>query len=760
MSRNRPTAKPEPEKTHPSGEFFDHVLLGGLLTVLCLRVTITEAPPIPLSAKALILADPLYSVLISCVLLALSALWWLRCLMGRGTRYRRTGLEIGLGILFLGAALSSFGASDKRMAINHTVIFFAPALAGVTLIQLLDRPARVRLVLVCLVALGILSAAQGISQFTSENRAMIQQYEQDPNSLLEPLGIAPDALQQFMFKHRLYTRGVRSFFTTRNSAGCFGLVAVFAALALFRLKPEERESEPTRSWSKQTALLSIAVLAAGLVLSKSKGSALGLISGGLGFFLWHRYAPWIGRHRRTVAVAILLLGAALATLLALYGTQHGRLPGGQSMEVRWQYWQATSRMIADHPWLGVGPGNFASWYQHYKVPEALEAVADPHNLFLSILAQYGPLGLIGLWTLILGPCLGVAPKKPLPDAVATLDNPPLRSQVLIVVSALVTALLVLRPMLLPFPPVDAPSVRLYLYISQRLLPLGLSLGIAIWLLQPRVTGTRIGALTLDLARCGVLAVLVANLTDFAVFEPAILMGVWFLAACGLARMQDRAPRKNLPVKRTRALLGASVIISGTGLIYALAVRPVTASVTGIHQAQRAIMFKNYEQAQTQFAHAIQADPWSSLAPMTAGSAYVDQYEDLAARDPQLLSMAVEQFKRAIRRHPADYRPYERLAEVHVRLENWDQAYASYRQAATRYPGIARLQFDLGQIAEKNGDPVQAATHYQQAVAIEDRFRAAFARTYPQEKTPVSRLGQEKYGIAVSRLRALASPPKE
>lgn len=760
MSRNRPTVRPDQKKTPPSGELFDHVLLGGLLTVLCLRVTVTEAPPIPLSAKALLLADPLYSVLISCVLLALSALWWLRYLMGRGTRYRRTGLEIGLGILFLGAVLSSFWASDKRLAINHTVIFFAPALAGITLIQLLDRPARVRLVLIFLVVLGIMSAVQGISQFTSENRAMIQQYEQDPNSLLEPLGIAPDALQQFMFKHRLYTRGIRSFFTTRNSAGCFGLVALFSAFALFRMKPEQPENEQAHSWTKQTALLCIAVLALGLVLSKSKGSLLGLVAGGLAYFLWTRYAHWIMRHRRSVVVVILLLGTAAATLLALYGIQHGRLPGGQSMEVRWQYWQATGRMIADHPWRGVGPGNFASWYQHYKVPEALEAVADPHNLLLSILAQYGPLGLIGLWTLILGPCLRVAPDKIASSKAEALSSPPQRNLVLIVATALVTALLILRPLLLPFPPVDAPSVRLYLYVSQRLFPLGLSLGIAIWLLRPAVTGTTIGQVTSELARCGVLAALVANLTDFAIFEPAILMGVWFLAACGLARMQNGDTREIHHVARTRSVIGAGVVILGAGLIHALAIRPVTDSITGINQAQRAMMNRNYEQAQTQFSRAIQADPWSSLAPMTAGNACMDQYENLAARDPRLLNMAAERFELAIQRHPADYRPHERLAKVYVLLEDWDQAYVSYLAATARYPGIARLQFNLGQIAEKKRDPGRAVFHYQQAVAIDDRFRTAFARMYPQEKTPVSRLGQEKYSVVLSRLRALADESKE
>ncbi len=46
-------------------------------------------------------------------------------------------------------------------------------------------------------------------------------------------------------------------------------------------------------------------------------------------------------------------------------------------------------MIADHPWFGCGPGNFKSYYTRYKVPEASETIADPHNFLLEIAATAG-----------------------------------------------------------------------------------------------------------------------------------------------------------------------------------------------------------------------------------------------------------------------------------------------------------------------------------------------------------------------------------
>jgi O-antigen ligase len=757
MSRHRPTVQPKQSETVPPAKRFDHVLLVGLLTVLSLRVTITEAPPIPLSAKALMLADPLYSVLISCVLLTLSGLWWLRWLMGRSQAYRCTGVEKGLGILFLAAVLASMFASDKRLAINHTLVFFAPALAGLTLVQLLDRPARVRLVLIFLVVLGMLSTAHGISQLTTENTEMIREYEKDPNSLLQPLGISPHPLQQFMFKHRLYTRGIRSFFTTRNSAACFGLTALFAAMALLSLRPKGNSPGPSHLLAKWTPLLSILILCLGLILSKSKGSLLGLTAGLTGLFLWQRYAAWITTHRRAIVTILMLLGVAGATVLGLYGLHHDRLPGGQSMAVRWQYWHATGRMIIDHPWLGVGPGNFAPWYQHYKIPEALEAVADPHNLPLSILAQYGPLGLIGLFALVLGPGL-----RPRGDTLPEMDDgnaSPWRSQALIASTALITALLILRPLLLPFPPIDNPTVRLYLFVSQRLFPLCLSLGMAWWLLRPTVTGQTFRQATQGIALCGVLAVLIANLTDFAIFEPAILMGVWFLAACGMAQVSERE-KDPIPPSRIHSILGGVILLLVTSTVTLLAVRPVTASITWLSQAQEAISRNDVARAQSYYDHATQADPWSSLAPLTAGGAYVALYEDSTVRNPDWLILATEMLTLATQRHPADYRPYERLGQAYELLEDWDLAYTAYLAAAERYPGIARLPLALGQVAEKRREPALARIHYQQAIAIEDRFREAFASLYPQEKTPVSRLGAKNYHLALSRLEVLEASLKE
>ena len=111
-----------------------------------------------------------------------------------------------------------------------------------------------------------------------------------------------------------------------------------------------------------------------------------------------------------ILIACLLLAVAGSGMVVNYGLTNGRLPGGNSMLVRWQYWDASGKMYADHLLTGVGPGNFAHFYPHYKPAAASESVSDPHNFLLSILTQYGPIGLIGflamicipLWTILSG----------------------------------------------------------------------------------------------------------------------------------------------------------------------------------------------------------------------------------------------------------------------------------------------------------------------------------------------------------------------
>jgi putative inorganic carbon (hco3(-)) transporter len=58
-------------------------------------------------------------------------------------------------------------------------------------------------------------------------------------------------------------------------------------------------------------------------------------------------------------------------------------------------------MFVDHPWLGVGAGNYAAAYPQYYVGMWREALGHAHNYYLNMLAELGIVG-GGLLLLLVG----------------------------------------------------------------------------------------------------------------------------------------------------------------------------------------------------------------------------------------------------------------------------------------------------------------------------------------------------------------------
>ncbi|MBX6314501.1 MAG: O-antigen ligase domain-containing protein, partial [Isosphaeraceae bacterium] len=64
----------------------------------------------------------------------------------------------------------------------------------------------------------------------------------------------------------------------------------------------------------------------------------------------------------------------------------------KSLRYRGEYWVGAWRVITQIPgawWHGLGPGNFAGPYLRYKLPQASEAIVDPHNMILDVWATAG-----------------------------------------------------------------------------------------------------------------------------------------------------------------------------------------------------------------------------------------------------------------------------------------------------------------------------------------------------------------------------------
>jgi O-antigen ligase/Tfp pilus assembly protein PilF len=708
------------------------------------------------------LGDTIYSLTLSGILMLGLIVWFLKGVLSGRWTYHVTGLEIGLILFVAAGVLSTWTAADKRLALSQISILVGPILAAILMVQVLRTTGRASIVLMVIAALGIVSTYQCVEQFAVSNRITIEQYEKDPNSLLEPMGIDPGTFDNFLFEHRLYSRGIRGFFTTSNSAASFGLLACLAAFALLAERWTSRKDAVAGGRSLLFSSVAAAILVAGLFLTQSKGGIVAFfVAAGLlaGLLAWRRLP--VARRKTTLIVAGSLCAlAAVAIVYAAvsYGMKHGRLPGGNSMLVRWQYWAASARMIADHPLTGVGPGNFAACYTQYKPAAALETVADPHCLPLSLLAQYGPLGLIGFLALLLIPLgrslLPLARQSSLPLACWSAS----KRSILLALVALSGCLLIVRPILIP--PVTADSIEIIVYsiVSQYAAPVAAFLIGFVLLVVPlnaarSAAKPQAGPIIVATLGCAVIGVLLHNLVDFALFEPGVWMAFWIVMACLICLGHRDEQNRVCPYfRRIAVAVISAVLLIGYAVFIWL---PVFRTTADIQQARDQASVGQLDLAHRLLDAADEADPLSAAAVNLNGNLYLQQYEEGVPKRPALLRSAAECFEKAIRANAADYKSYEKMGLVLSQLGQDQQSYDYYAKAANLYPGNERLWLRLGQIADRMGKRDIAIAHYRKAVEVEDAFRGQFKQMYPKWEKPVSRLGEADYQLALRRIKELA-----
>ncbi len=180
----------------------------------------------------------------------------------------------------------------------------------------------------------------------------------------------------------------------------FGLALGFLFALHFRPSAPLSDSEKlAQSW--------IAALACGLIgvpvlLSRSRAGAvilLLLVALALGLTLLGRRR---GRYR---AAALLLLVLAMTlgvgSLLGLDTLARKFQTAGTSLEQRMEVYADTLRLIAEHPWKGVGPMNYEWRFRPYQSAQGRVWYDYAHNDYLQVIAEWGvPLGLC-LWGFVL-----------------------------------------------------------------------------------------------------------------------------------------------------------------------------------------------------------------------------------------------------------------------------------------------------------------------------------------------------------------------
>ncbi len=760
MMRRKATPRTlHPEPVAARNSVLELILLGLCLGIVALRCTVTESPISRLSTLSTNVHDLAYSLTLSMLLLTAAGIWGIRLVWGKAWTVK-TYLRGGVSLFVLGGLISAWFASDTRSAISDLLVHVAPMAMAWLLIQCLNTPAKIRLTLAVIAAVGLLNAYESYCQFTATNQDTIEQYEQNPTQFLDSLGVTPDTFEHFLLEHRLYSKGVRSFFTTRNSNGSFLLMAVLAALALTVEGVVQYRNKHNTLAYPIAALLAALINVNALILTKSKGAIGGLAMACLGLTLILVFGGFIKAHAKVIVTVCILGVMGIAGVLVCYGRTHDTLPGGNSLLVRWQYWQATARMITHHPWVGVGPGNFSQAYHQFKPAASPESVADPHNWILSLWSQYGPLGLMGFCLALTAPLTVVARWTQRAQSPERHDTDAFNKKLYWGMTCVVCALLILvKPMLGAIIQDPVPLILLTCLVHA----LMLCAGMLILTNSSAGQGTDADHCTLHWAApvlgCGVCGVLIANLIDFALFEPGVLTCFWVMIACLVgtyhvyARPSHRPEPAPLPMRRR--MTGAIVVVL---LICAtVAYGPILASTASIHTANQAWAKHHTDQAHQALNQAARQDWLSDTALYQNGRMYLQAHDPSSDRSEARLHRARACFEQAILRNPGAYRNHEKLADV-CTLVDPNTAVEPAQQASRLYPGNARLLVKLAMLYDQLGQTDLALEAFQAALDIEDQFQNQFRIMYPDEPV-IHRLGRAYLDAALAGLERLGEGRK-
>jgi len=309
------------------------------------------------------------------ILVALLTATWL----ARGVRRRqlnvRAGAIVVVALAMVALATLSIGyADDRPAAIKESLKWLELLLAVVIVVDLAAQPRLARWVIGAMLVAGAAEAAYGALQFVTD--------------------AGPGAFQ--------LSGALRAFGHFDQPNPFAGYLTTILPLALcMALCP----ANPTRF--RWLSLGAAGLLGVGIGLSQSRGAWLGAAVASLCLLLaWSRFTRRLlipcalgGALALALAVSGLLPAAILdrlAQTIEYFGVFDVRIVEVTSenwaVVERMAHWQAGWYMFVDHPWLGVGAGNYAAAYPQYFVGSWREALGHAHNYYLNILAELGVVG--------------------------------------------------------------------------------------------------------------------------------------------------------------------------------------------------------------------------------------------------------------------------------------------------------------------------------------------------------------------------------
>lgn len=590
------------------------------------------------------------------------------------------------------AALWAFAHESPRPALNMLWEWLGLAVAFFLARQVFSSGMQRRAIGAVMVALAVAVSIYGLYQYGVELPATRDLYVQSSDARLRELGLwSPEGSpERMLFEQRLASLEPMATFALANSLAGFLVPWAVVALGI------SIAFAPRLNLRQKVVIASLLIpLGLCLLLTKSRSAFLAVACGAAATAaVW-----WFGRHRQVQMRRILVVATLAVTLVgaAVLGTV---MVGGLDVEVlseapkslgyRLQYWQASGAMIRDRPLLGCGPGNFQNRYTAFKLPDASEEIADPHNFFLEVWATAGTPAAIALMATIGAFCLCVLrpSQRTAESSVETPEYRVLQSPDLAAIpgGAVIGVLLSL-----PISAFSAAPPNWWVLLA--ILPVGAAL---LMILVPWIARGQESAALWTLAAS---ALLVHLLFAGGIAFPGVAGSLWLLAALALNASQCGE-------REVHAGVGTAVVAVTLALLVACHVTgylPTLVARTRLGQA-----YSPNVDPEPFLREAAAADPWAVeprklLADLAYQQWVLQPSDENLARFDRAVREAFSRAPRAAAlRHQfgQEYREGYRLSQKQTLLERAVQLLES---ATALYPNNCQIRADLAEAYLLAGD---------------------------------------------------------
>ena len=342
------------------------------------------------------------------------------------------GLAGAFFLIYIITDIAAIGTGNQRATLNAlwSGVFWSVAYGLTRLI--VNSACRRRILVSALVLISVVLSVWGLYQYYYEYPLERERYLANPEKTLYESGIwyEKGSANRKLFEDRFFAMEPTASFALSNTLGAF-LVPGFILLAAGVYVAVSKNGTTDKSVTKQnwgystsarngresawTRVRWFAWLRAGfaptlcclIILitiartgSRSSALAIAFVAAAAALiWIWKRFANKKKALASLVGIAIFgTIGAGIVLMRAPRILDAALL----SVEYRLQYWDATLDMIADHPLLGIGAGNFQERYTGYMSAYSGESISDPHNFLLEIAILAGIPGAILFWSFLGG----------------------------------------------------------------------------------------------------------------------------------------------------------------------------------------------------------------------------------------------------------------------------------------------------------------------------------------------------------------------